>query len=162
MSAHGFPDAADEIRDWAIDWYESLEPDTLVHPLYRYGYARMLYFDGRLEEADAQFQVLVRETPDSVGYHGYRGSTAARLGDRERAMQISESLTTLDRPFRFGGIAYWQARIAAVLGDREVAIAKLRQALDEGFVITDAFHRDFDLQSLRGYEPFEEMLRPKG
>jgi hypothetical protein len=68
----------------------------------------------------------------------------------------------MSRPFRFGSIPYWQARIAAVLGEHELAVTKLREALDQGMQVSEAFHRDFDLQSLRGYEPLEELLRPKG
>jgi tetratricopeptide (TPR) repeat protein len=162
LSAHGYAEAADSLRDWAIEWFESLDAETLADPLYRYGHARMLYFDGRFEEAQDLFIALGEESPDSVAYRGYLGSAAARLGDREAAMRISASLEALERPFRFGNIPYWQARIAAALGERELAIEKLRQAFDEGFQVTDAFHRDFDLQALRGYEPFEEMLRPKG
>jgi len=162
MAAHGHPEAADSLRDWAIEWFESLDAETLANPLYRYGHARLLYFDGRVEDAQDLFRALAEESPDSVAYRGYLGSTAARLGERENAMRISNSLEDLDRPFRFGNIQYWQARIAAVLGERELAVEKLYEAFDQGFQVTDAFHRDFDLQALRGYEPFEEMLRPKG
>ena len=162
MVAHELPEAADTVRDWAIDWFESLDPELLEEPNYRYGRARLLYLDGRLGEAQDLFEALIEESPDSVGYHGYQGSIAARRGDRERALQISESLTNVQRPFTFGGIPYWQARIAAVLGERDLAIEKLQQALDEGFQVTESLHRDGDLVLLQGFEPFEEILRPKG
>jgi len=162
MAAHGHGDAADAVRDWALDWFDTLPPETLAEPLYRYGHARLLYFDGRLDEAAELFQRLAEASPDSVSYLGYLGSTAARRGDRETAMRISSSLFELERPFRFGSVLFWQARIAAVLGDRELAIEKLQQAFDDGFQVTEAFHRDGDLQALSGYEPFEEMLKPKG
>jgi tetratricopeptide (TPR) repeat protein/TolB-like protein len=161
MTAHGHPEEAYAIRTWAIDWFETLEPETLAEPLYRYGYARLLYFQERWQQAADLFQALAEEQPDSVSFRGYLGSTAARMGDREMAMQISDSLAALDGPFRFGAVPYWQARIAAVLGDRELAVSKLRRALDEGFQVSDAFHRDGDLIMLRGYEPFDELLRPK-
>jgi serine/threonine protein kinase len=162
MSAHGYPEEAATLQNWAIDWFESLDPTTRAEPNYRYSYARFLYNSDRLEEAEDLFHALTQQAPDSVSYLGYLGSIAARRGNRDRAMQISDSLVTLDRPFRFGNIFYWQARIAAVLGERALAISKLHEAFDEGFEVSDSFHRDRDLQMLRGYEPFEEILRPKG
>ncbi len=162
MEAHGYHSDAAAVREWAIDWFDSMDQETLAQQLYRYGHARMLYFAGRLDEAEVLFQALADAVPDSVGYRAYLGSTAARRGDRETAMQISASLEQMSRPFRFGSIPYWQARIAAVLGERELAVTKLREALDQGMQVSEAFHRDFDLQSLRGYEPLEELLRPKG
>jgi len=52
--------------------------------------------------------------------------------------------------------------VAARRGDRDRAIGLLHQAFDAGFEFTDAFHRDEDLLLLHGYEPFEELMRPKG
>ena len=48
---------------------------------------------------------------------------AARMGERERALEISQSLTALDRPYLLGEVAYYQARIAAVLEEHERAVA---------------------------------------
>jgi hypothetical protein len=42
------------------------------------------------------------------------------------------------------------------------AVSKLRQAFDEGFQNLDVLHHDEDLVLLRGYEPFEQIMRPKG
>ena len=162
LTAHGYNEEAEAVRNWALEWFDSLDQSTLAEPLYQYGRARLLYLHGRYDEAESLFQDLTVQSPDSVGYLGYRGSIAARRGDRDMAIQISDSLESLDRPFRFGGIPYWQARIAAVLGNRELAIIKLRQALDEGFQVLESLHRDGDLVLLQGYEPFEEILRPKG
>ena len=55
------------------------------------------------------------------------------------------------------------ARVAAILGDREAAVAYLRQAMpslafaDE----TVTLHTDTDFDSLRDYPPFQELVRPK-
>jgi predicted Zn-dependent protease len=162
LASHGFLEDAAAMQDWCLEWFESLGPERLEEPLYRQGYARMLYVAGRLDEAEHHYRELTRQIPDSVSYLGYLGSIAALRGDRARALHISDSLQTLQHPYRFGSIAYWQARIAAVLGDGETAVEKLRQALDEGFQFSDAVLRDEDLRELRGYEPLEEVLRPKG
>ena len=161
LMSHGYPEKATAVQNWTIEWFESLGSDLLTETNYRAGYARILYENGRLDEAENLFSDLVLQVPDSVSFRAYLGSIAARRGNRERAMAISDSLVMLDRPFRFGSITFWQARIAAVLGERELAVSKLQQAFDEGYQFTDYLHRDEDLHLLRGYEPFEELLRPK-
>jgi tetratricopeptide (TPR) repeat protein len=162
LASHGHTEAAREVHEWALEWFESLLPEQIAEPLYRHGHARSLYATGRWEEADSLFKELARQMTDSVSYRGYQGSIAARSGDRELAQQISESLETLQRPYRFGAIEYWQARIAAVLGDSAAAFEKLQQAFNEGFQFSDFVLRDEDLLEVRGYEPIEELLRPKG
>jgi hypothetical protein len=105
---------------------------------------------------------LRQEVPDSIAYHGYLGSIAAKVGDRERALEISESLSALERPYLFGHIAYWQARIAALLAEPERAMTLLRLAMAQGHQFDPGTHFDSDLQAMRDYPPFQEWLRPKG
>lgn len=52
-------------------------------------------------------------------------------------------------------------RIAAALGERELAVAKLWHAFDQGYPCSDIILRDEDLYELHGHEPFEELIRPK-
>ena len=87
---------------------------------------------------------------------------AARLGDRAEALRISVGLTGLNDTYDFGRDVYWQACIAALLGEREQAMVLLRESFARGRSFTDQLHRDMDLEPLPGYPPFEEFLRPKG
>ena len=129
---------------------------------HRYGLARTLYQLGEFDEARALFDTLRREQPDSVAYLGYLGSIAARQDDRERAIAIAAGLVALDRRFVFGSIQYWQARIAAVLGDDELAMVRLREALDRGLTPDPSGHVDGDLVLLRDYAPYQQLRRPSG
>jgi hypothetical protein len=93
----------------------------------------------------------------------------ARLGHRAEAERLAGRLATINPPFSFGRTPYWRARIAAVLGDRDGALALLREAVAHGFVCTvrwgppwEDCHREMDFESLRGYAPFDELMRPKG
>ncbi len=52
--------------------------------------------------------------------------------------------------------------IAAVLGDRDEAVSLLQRAFAEGYRYGIAVHREIDFESLRGYPPFSELLKPKG
>jgi hypothetical protein len=56
----------------------------------------------------------------------------------------------------------WQARIAAVLGERERAVTLLTNAYTKGRSNDASVHAEMDFESLRGYPPFRELLRPKG
>jgi hypothetical protein len=47
-------------------------------------------------------------------------------------------------------------------GERDTAVTLLRQAFAEGLDYGIWLHRDMDLESLRDYEPYQELVRPKG
>ncbi|MGD8898290.1 MAG: hypothetical protein PVJ73_19840, partial [Acidobacteriota bacterium] len=112
-----------------------------------------------------------REHPDNIDYLGRLGSLAARRGDRAEALRSAETLRTLDRPYLFGNHTYRSARILALLGDKQGATARLREAVAQGSGGSDKpdqygygfiYCHAMDLESLRGYPPFEELIEPKG
>jgi len=113
-------------------------------------------------EAAALIDSLRQEFPDSVGVHGQEGVIAARLGDTEKALRISDELDAINRPYLFGNPTGWRARIAAVLGDREQAVSLLRETYERGFPFGTWLLHERDLDSLRNYPPFQEWIRPKG
>lgn len=92
----------------------------------------------------------------------FLGVLAARRGDREAALGIEEELSGLDAPGVFGRNHYWRARVASLLGDRERAVALLREAYARGHPFSVLLHRDMDLEPLRDYEPFQQFMEPKG
>ena len=55
----------------------------------------------------------------------------------------------------------WAARIAAVKGDREGAVALIHQALREGYARLHSLHAEHDLESLRDFPAFREILEPR-
>jgi hypothetical protein len=65
-------------------------------------------------------------------------------------------------PSGCGSNTYWRARIAALLGEREQAVALLRAAYAEGQKWWLPLHFEPDFDSLRDHHPFHELLRPKG
>jgi tetratricopeptide (TPR) repeat protein/predicted Ser/Thr protein kinase len=114
--------------------------------------------------ADAReiVEQLAAARPDDIDLIGYLGTTAAHLGDREEARAIMERLRRLNRPYLFGNNLYWSADIAALLGERELAVQLLQQAFAQGLADFMLLHQDPDLEPLHGYPPFEELRRPKG
>ena len=65
------------------------------------------------------------------------------------------------RPYLYGRHTMWRARIHALLGERDVALGMIREALRQGYPHVHALHTDVAFEPLRDYPPFQELLRPK-
>ena len=153
LGAHGHSDVSVRFFERAYAWHSRASNPWRM--------SRVAYALRRYRDASDLLAPLRASDPDNVEYLGMHGLVRARLGEREEAMRIARSLSRLRRPFQFGTVPLYQARIAAVLGDRSEAVAYLRQAFDQGKLYHLWLHRDMDLDSLRGYAPFEALVRPK-
>jgi hypothetical protein len=47
-------------------------------------------------------------------------------------------------------------------GQRERAVELLSDAFARGLSMSTALHRQMDFESLRGFAPFDELMKPKG
>jgi serine/threonine protein kinase/tetratricopeptide (TPR) repeat protein len=159
LRVHAFNEASRDVLERALTWYRSRTPDQLK-PL-RYGLGRTLYLAGQFDEARKTFEELVKESPDNINYHGYLGVLAARRSDRSEALKFSIWLESLNRPYLYGVHLIWRARIAALLGEQDRAVRLLREAFAQGADYGISWHRDPDLESLRDYAPFKELMRVK-
>ena len=159
LRAHGFAEASRDALDKAFRWYRTRTPDQLK--TLRYGLAQTLFLAGQFEEARKTFEELVKGSPDNIDYHGYLGVLAARQNDRAEALKVLSWLETLNRPYLYGEHLIWRARIAALLGEQDRAVMFLREAFAQGADYGISWHRDPDLESLRDYAPFKELMRVK-
>ena len=163
LGAHGYPEAARSAAERAVAWYQAQPLPDQDQPEYRYTLARSLELLGRYKEAQALVERLATEDPGNVDYEGVLGILAARQGNRAAAQRIDHALASLSRPYLSGFHTYYRAQIAAVLGDRDRAVALLRDAIAHGAVSSwDRAHSEPAFVSLHGYPPFDEVLRPKG
>jgi serine/threonine protein kinase/tetratricopeptide (TPR) repeat protein len=162
LYAHGHRDASREIAAKAIEWAESRPEAERKTEAGQGFFANALYFAGRWDEAGGIYGSLAAGHPEDIDYQGYLGTLAARRGDREGAMKISNELATIDRRFLFGSHTYWRACIASLLGEKERAVALLRESFSQGRGYRVGLHRDINLEPLWDYQPFKELLRPKG
>jgi serine/threonine protein kinase/tetratricopeptide (TPR) repeat protein len=162
LRAHDHREASIRLATRAAAWYrtrvEGGEPGADSIRLF----VVALQYGERWGDAAALLRRPGVLRPDSADDAGTLGCLAARQGDRQRALEASETLRQLRDPYLFGSQTYWRACIAAVLGDRDQAVALLRQAFAEGYPYGPDIHSDIDLESLRDYAPFVELLRPKG
>lgn len=162
LRAHGHAAEAEELLGRSLDWYRVRPADLQVTVGMRRALVEAHYLAGAWEEARQSLTALAVERPDDIAVQGRLGTLAARQGNRAEAERILAWLGALERPYLLGENTYWRARIAALLGDRERAVAWLREAFAEGRSEWIDLHSDPDLESLHDDTAFRRLVRPKG
>jgi TolB-like protein/tetratricopeptide (TPR) repeat protein/predicted Ser/Thr protein kinase len=167
LAAHGHTEEAAVRAESLVDRQKgriALEGETdWAH--WQLGWA--LHLAEYWEEALAVWEELEPPRPDLDMVHQCMiGCEAARLGDRERAVEIKQTLIEWDTRSKAGynpGLnKYFAGSIAAVLGEREEAMELINMALAEGNDIWDYLHFDTEYAGMRDYPPFQRLLEPKG
>jgi tetratricopeptide (TPR) repeat protein len=161
LRAHGYLNEAKEIANRTTDWYKNRTVDDAESDIYQSDLAFALYIAEQWEKAKALFKELAEKDPDNVEYKGFLGRLAAREGDQKGALKISRELQQIKRPYFFGYPTYCRACIASLFGEREQAVELLREAFAQGYAHGVYLHRDIDLEALREYPPFQELLWTK-
>jgi tetratricopeptide (TPR) repeat protein len=161
LRAHGHEAAARDVFARALAWLGNRPPEERSGAAARRRRAVVLYDLGRWDEARALFERLATERPRDVDFRGYLGALAARHGDRARTLVADSALAALREPYLLGQHTFWRARIAALLGDRERAVTRLREALQQGRTYLDV-HGEADFAALHDTPSFGELVRPKG
>jgi tetratricopeptide (TPR) repeat protein len=159
LPAHGYHAWAHELFDEAIRWYESRVPHNQA---LRRDLAEVLYQAERWEDALQLYEELAEEYPEEPTYLAALGKLAARRGEREEALRISEELRSPRYiPVQALRVMRERAIIAALLGERQEAMNLLR-VVEQGWYIGAPAHSDIDADSLRDYPPYQELMRPRG
>ena len=180
LRVHGHATASAAALAWAARWLEGRAGAESVGHRYRLAIAYAGV--GRLDDARHVLEGLAARTtrgsddsaavqwtaaivgdfPDHLNVTGFLSTIAAIQGMRGLALRTDRTLEATDRPYLFGRHTMWRARIHALLGEREAAMALLREAIGQGYPHAHALHTDLAFESLRDYPPFRELLRPKG
>jgi len=63
--------------------------------------------------------------------------------------------------YLYGRHTMWRARIHAVFGERDSAVALIQEAFAQGYPRGGVMHLYPSLWSLRDYPPYQELLTPK-
>ncbi len=170
LRIHGHPDEARGLAQRGVAWIRDL-PDPDDPRKQGRIFLLLLRHAGEL---DAAARILAQTAADNAGNReeiwalGRLGVVFAAQDDRVRALEIADKLKQLRRPYLFGEDTWYRARIAAQLGNKEQAVDLLRRALGEGLRIMtmssnqNSFETDSAFDSLRGYPPFEELMKPRG
>ena len=160
LRGHGHEDIARRVTERATHWLATQpQPTTIDDKLLR---LKLLYPMEHWDDAWALVDPLPAGVTDSVTWLGYRGVLAARRGDQAEAQRVARVLAVRRYPYSYGQPALWRARIAAVLGDRDQAVALVREAFAQGLAVDLYLHALIDFAPLRGYPPFDDLMRPRG
>jgi len=158
----GHMEAYKEIADQAVGWYQNRLRMKEVNEAMHSDFATALYTAEKWDKAQAVFAELAEDDPENIEYKGRIGLLAARKGERDKALEIFKELESIDRPYLFGEHTYMCARIASLLGEKEEAVVLLRDAFAQGLKYGAYLHYEMDLEPIRNYKPFQELLKPKG
>jgi hypothetical protein len=89
------------------------------------------------------------------------------MGQAAEARRIADDLRKRKGLWLNGMHTLGAARILALLGEKDEAVRLLTDAVAQGAGIGELnyahmFSHCMDLESLRGYAPFEALIKPKG
>jgi DNA-binding SARP family transcriptional activator len=163
LRAHGFEAAASSMLARALAAYDSMAasgqgpqgPDRL-------GYAYLLLSHGRLEEARRLAEALLAEQPRKAAFLGLLGAITALEGDVAEAERLAAEIERHGSRFHFGEDELQRACILVHLDDRDGAVRLVREAFARGLSFSMNLHVHECLHPLRGYAPYEALIRPHG
>jgi serine/threonine protein kinase/tetratricopeptide (TPR) repeat protein len=161
LKLHGFKNESLELAGRAIKWLEARPSEGKKTKDYRNELANASYIAEKWEDARTLYNGLLKDDPENLDYLTYCGSLAARRGDREEALRISKQLEEMNNPYLFGKNTYSRACIASLLGEKEDAVRLLQEAISKGLYF-DRLYTELDLEPLRDFPPFKELMKPKG
>jgi tetratricopeptide (TPR) repeat protein/TolB-like protein len=157
LGAHGSPTAAAALMERiAVARGPGLAAEVYDTPCLWNLYSPH-YYAGRLDEARAAYERRVAADTADVKAHAALAAIAARRGDAAVVERERSWLGAHDEALAYLG----RARIAVLEGHADEAVSLVRQALDRA-VERHFLHLDPDLEPLRGYPPFRELMRFRG
>jgi hypothetical protein len=157
LQAHGHPGAARRLLERAAAWYDAQLPagaaEEIPTPCTSTRFDPRYYL-GRFDQARVLYERAVARDSSNVVALAALAALAIRNGDTAVAARLESRLTRESLP----GVTLLRARLAALRGDRDRAVALLRGQPGRG---PRLLHADPDLAPLHGYPPYEELVHPR-
>jgi DNA-binding SARP family transcriptional activator/TolB-like protein len=132
LAVHGDTVAARQAAQRAVAWYRSRPPEERSTMEERLVATWSLEMVGANAEAEQLARQLVAEDSTNVDFKGELAGLAAERGDTALADSLDRWLAAQSIARVSWSAAVYRARIAALLGRRDLAIARTREARDEG------------------------------
>lgn len=124
---------------------------------------------GRIAEAEKVIDSMEARFPGHVSVVGSRALLLYSGGRKDEARELERKLEQWEPRNARGLPAYWRARLAVRMGDKEKAVNLLRQAVAGGLWFGGFQSPSFnygrvepEFASLVGFEPYDQLLKPKG
>jgi len=181
LAAHDHRAEAPAAGAWAVRWLEGRPAEEVHSVANRFRLALAYYVGGRLDDTRRLLEglaleraagvpdyatmrwiaIITGDSPDRVTLQGFLGVLAARQERRADALGFDRTLQAMSPRYLYGRHTMWRARIHAVLGERDTAVALVQEAFAQGYPRGGVMHLYPSLWSLRDYPPYRELLTPK-
>jgi DNA-binding SARP family transcriptional activator len=163
LRAHGFEAQAKLAYLRTQRFYAPLALDSTAPLSVPSALGRALYAAGAFDSARTVFTRAYRRLPTMYALQANLGFVAAALGEREEARRVDSMLAVPDSSWNAFDAAlrvFHRAQIAALLGERERALALLQRAAAMGVPVPlDSVHIAREFLSLRGHAAFDDLTR---
>jgi DNA-binding SARP family transcriptional activator/tetratricopeptide (TPR) repeat protein len=160
LAVHGDSVAARQAAQRAVAWYRSRPPEERATFEERLVAAWSLEMAGSRVEAEAIARQLLQEDTTNVDVQAELAGLAAERGDVARADSIDRWLAAQPVSQANWSALIYRARVAALLGRLDSAVALTRQALDAG-AWPGWIHREPAFVPLHGRPDFVALTAPK-
>lgn len=159
LAAHGRAFATARYYNRAVRWFANHLARDPHHRAHRYWMGSALYDAGRWIEAEPYFESLARDFPERRDYRLLNSLAPARA----RRMEEAERRLGPRPSYNPGEHTVARARLAAIAGKKEIAIALLAQAASEGFEGFPWLHSVAfrDLSPLVGNPAYDALISPQ-
>lgn len=158
LRAHGHSDHARAAYANVAARFEHLDPASRAASHERLVSAWGLYHLGKFDAAARRLDSTEVEELIAIELHGLRGLVAVSGGDSARARLEWAWLESQPSAYRFGAPAFYQARMAALGGDRDRALGKLGEAFRQGRHYGLWVHETAEFHLLRDTPAFREVI----
>ncbi len=161
LAFHGDTVASRQAAMRALAWYRSRPPEERATYEERLVAAWSLEMLGALAEAESITRQLVAEDSSNVDFRGELAGLAAERGDTALADGLDRWLAAQPVARVSWSASVYRARLAALLGRPDSAVARIRDAFDDG--LWPAWvHQEPAFARLRTRPDFVALTRPKG
>ena len=161
LAVHGDTVAARQAAARAVAWYRSRPALERSTPEERLVAAWSLEMLGEYAEAEEIARRLVAEDSTNVDFRGEVAGLAAERGDTALADSLDRWLAAQPVARVSWTASIYRARVAALLGRDDDAVARTREALDEG-AWPRWLHQEPELARLRARRDFAALTAPRG
>jgi DNA-binding SARP family transcriptional activator len=167
LRTHGHLDAGRRVADRFSAWLDQLPASDRYSCTAYWGRFTAAYYTERFAESLRITREWTRRCPTDGGNFVSMALAAASLGDRSLA---DSALRAID-PRAAGAEAlqmtevyklFAAARVAALFGERERAVALLANALRRDGIVYNNLEYELPLERLHSYAPYEELVKIRG
>lgn len=159
LLAHGYTAAAKRVAVRTLFWLDQQSVDTrsawaAVTPDFQNA-------AGRVDDARTALESLAKKLPRDRGVLLSLAVISAQQGDSGNARRIEALLNANNTQTSPADLLLGRAILAAGLGENDRAVALLQDAFQMGYAWRSVLHIVPGLEKLRGYGPYEDLVRPR-